>query len=139
MLFTVSRLFSGFLRKFCVGAQLDAPAHCGHGGCCCCCGGGGEYDQVKGQTIQNSSPDQEKRARGKASAQELKLKIARCLLRYFMHCISAPRPSRLRDLLDAYGARGEPTAPRRAAQAPDGRAPPRRRPTTRQEPRPFAC
>ena len=37
-----------------------------------------------------------------------------------MRCISAPSTSRLRDLLGASGAREEPTAPRRAAQAPCG-------------------
>ena len=63
---------------------------------------------------------QDERARGKASAQELKLKIARYLFHYFMRCISAPSASRLRDSLGASGARGEPTAPRRAAQAPCG-------------------
>ena len=37
-----------------------------------------------------------------------------------MRCISAPSASRLRDLLGASGAREEPTAPRRAAQAQRG-------------------
>jgi hypothetical protein len=61
---------------------------------------------------------QDERARGKASAQELELKIARYLLQYFMRCILAQSAFRLRDLVGASGAGEEPTAPRRAAQAP---------------------
>ena len=66
--------------------------------------------------------------RGKASAQELKPKIARCLFHYFMRCFSAPVQSRLRDSLSASGLRTgvgeELTAPRRAARARAGATPP---------------
>jgi len=59
---------------------------------------------------------QDERARGKASAQELKLKIARCLLQYFMRCILAQSAFRLGIWLALQGrerSRQLPAGPRR--------------------------